>query len=786
MADLPPTPSLLDWLTAVWSQPLARRGWRFGLAGLAALAGLGLWFLQKNGAGFGLLALALFLAVRGLQVRGANTWRWPAVGERELPIDAPAAAAPSVPPINLELPAAERWAWVAPLRLPLVFGLAVIGQMALSNEPANLAWGLGLYGLALLTFAGVIRREGLLGPAGEAAPGAAVEQPVIWRWRPLLVAGGAGLAALALSGGNRFTLFNGSAWALAVGAWLAAVYDFRGWRARLAGWAAAVRAGAFALRFSWVGVAVLAALAAGAYFRFNQIDVLPPEMTSDHVEKLLDVADLRLGGETKIFFERNTGREPLQFYWTAWIGDLFGLGISHLALKLGTALIGFFTLPYIFLLGRELEDDLLGLLALALAAVSFWHTAISRVGLRFPLYPVFVAPVLLYLFRGLRRGTRNDFILAGLFLGAGLYGYSPIRVLPGVVAALVGLWLLQPSARGRRLETAAHTLLLLVTALVVFLPLLRYAADRPDLFWERTLSRLSENESAITGAPLLIFLQNNWNALLQFNWRGDVVWVNTLSGRPVLDLFTGAVLVLGAAYALARLIFKRDWKAGALLLAVPLLMLPSTLSLAFPDENPSVVRTGGAIPVVYVLAAYPLWLLVRRARWAGLGQPALGAGAVTLALVLAGAFTLNRAMYFEQYPAQYIGGAQNASEIGQVVHDFANSFGSYDTAWVRPFPYWVDTRAVGMYAGQVYRDYAIQAPDMPATTADPRAKLFILHLRDAQGVRPDGEPATLPVLRQLYPDGRLSLYHSARPDRDFLVFFVPAQPELGEPTFSTP
>ena len=131
MADLPPTPSLLDWLTAVWSQPLARRGWRFGLAGLAALAGLGLWFLQKNGAGFGLLALALFLAVRGLQVRGANTWHWPAVGERELPVGAPAAAAPSAPAINLELPAAERWAWVAPLRLPLVFGLAVTGQMAL-------------------------------------------------------------------------------------------------------------------------------------------------------------------------------------------------------------------------------------------------------------------------------------------------------------------------------------------------------------------------------------------------------------------------------------------------------------------------------------------------------------------------------------------------------------------------------------------------------------------------------------------------------------------------------
>jgi hypothetical protein len=53
-------------------------------------------------------------------------------------------------------------------------------------------------------------------------------------------------------------------------------------------------------------------------------------------------------------------------------------------------------------------------------------------------------------------------------------------------------------------------------------------------------------------------------------------------------------------------------------------------------------------------------------------------------------------------------------------------------------------------------------------------------------MRPDGEPATLPQLRQLYPDGRVSVYHSARPDRDFLVFFVPAQSGAGEQTLTTP
>ena len=71
-----------------------------------------------------------------------------------------------------------------------------------------------------------------------------------------------------------------------------------------------------------------------------------------------------------------------------------------------------------------------GLFALLFAGIGYWPNVISRVGLRFPLYPLFVAPTLYYLLRGLRTRNRNDFILSGLFLGLGLHGYSPIRILP--------------------------------------------------------------------------------------------------------------------------------------------------------------------------------------------------------------------------------------------------------------------------------------------------------------------------------------------------------------------
>ena len=130
--------------------------------------------------------------------------------------------------------------------------------------------------------------------------------------------------------------------------------------------------------------------------------------------------------------------------------------VKALEAEIGTALFGFLMLPSVYLLGRELEDETLGLLAVFLAAISFWAVAISRVGLRFPLSPLFIAPALFLVLRGLRTGRRNDFLIAGVVLGISLFGYSPIRVLPIALAVVVGLFLLWPAARGRRRRSGRH------------------------------------------------------------------------------------------------------------------------------------------------------------------------------------------------------------------------------------------------------------------------------------------------------------------------------------------
>jgi len=118
-------------------------------------------------------------------------------------------------------------------------------------------------------------------------------------------------------------------------------------------------------------------------------------MFSDHAEKLLDVSDV-LDGKFSIFFPRNTGREAIQMYLTAAIARLFGTGLSFISLKIGTVLAGLFALPFIYFLGKEIANKWVGWLAMVLAGVAYWANVISRVGLRFPLYPAFAAPCLYF------------------------------------------------------------------------------------------------------------------------------------------------------------------------------------------------------------------------------------------------------------------------------------------------------------------------------------------------------------------------------------------------------
>jgi len=650
---------------------------------------------------------------------------------------------------------------VFPWRSLLALGIALVAQISLMPRP-NRAWipGVILYILAAGWLAWAVWK-------GEWVPAdlpEAEEHPEDYRVRSrwLYISLPLALAAFLTLGGNRFTMLNVTLWVLAIIFTVLAFWQgelpFRGWRRWLKGhlhlpWKFSISA--------WT-LLVLASVILVVFFRTYRITEVPPEMVSDHAEKLLDVWDV-LHGQTSIFFPRNTGREAIQMYLTAGIIQLFHTGYTFLSLKIGMILVGLLTLPYLYLLGKELGNRRVGLFAMLFAGIAYWPNIISRVGLRFPLYSLFVAPTLYYLIRGLRTSNRNDFILAGLALGIGLHGYTPIRILPLVVLIAVGLYLLHPQARGKRLQVVSGLLVLVLVSLIVFLPLLRFALEYPTLFDLRAFSRLGTTERPLPGPALLIFLKNLWNASTMYFWSDGQIWVHSVTNSPALDFISAALYFLGVVLLLIRYLRRRSWPDLFLLLSVPLLMLPSILSLAFPDENPALNRAAAAIVPVFLIVAIALDGLMSAVekRTPSKAGSALAWG-MTVILIFFAALG-NYDLVFNQYQRSYELASWNTSEMGKVIRDFGDMYGGTSNAYVVPYPYWVDTRLVGMNAGDPTRDYAIPPDQIAATLNYPQPKMFLVNPEDQ---------TDLNLLRQLFPQGTVSNYES-KVGKNFYIFMVP-------------
>ena len=594
------------------------------------------------------------------------------------------------------------------------------------------------------------------------------------RYEFLVLSLACALLAFMLFGGNQFTFLNVAVWCFSL-LFAAAAYCPRGMRARignLAGRVRRARAEHFRIRISfpawnWICLAVFALC---AFFMFYHIEDVPVDMVSDHAEKLYDIRDI-LDGKRPIFFTRNTGRECFQFYFTALIIRIFGTGLSFLSLKIGTALAGLFILPFVYKLGKMIGNRFVGLAAMLLAGISYWPIVIGRAALRFAYYPMFTAPALYFLMRGLKNRRRRNLILSGIFLGIGLHGYSPFRIVPVAFVIFFLIWLLTDVRPGKRMNAFRAFLSLVFFAFLVFLPLARVTADMPELVISRSVSRLGETEKSFDASPLSIFAGNVWKGIVMPFWSDGSTWVHSIVYRPALEHLTASFFFLGLLFLLMRIIRKRNWADICLILSIPLLMLPSTLSIAFPVENPCLNRTAGALIPVMIIAAAGLCctfdLLAQYIRRNTALFVCLCAGSC---LVLLNILSHNFDLVFSRYAYEYNRSAWNTTQIGKVIKGFADSVGTYSDAYVIPYPHWVDTRLVGINAGDPYRDYSFDKSQVASLPDDGHPRLFIYRESDTEAAD---------AVRSRYPNGVEQLHIGPYDGKNFYSYIAFASSAAG-------
>ncbi|MBC8100182.1 MAG: glycosyltransferase family 39 protein [Armatimonadetes bacterium] len=750
--------------------------------------------------------------------------------------------APSLPivaaPIVDTTPRAEPFDFASALPAILrlgAYGLALFvafyGSRIFLGQPTGPAYGMAGVGLSeglpflAFAFALVLFTELVLSATRRAVrvPSAA---PLIAVWQgvrviPLLLAGLTAFGAYWLNSENRFSLLGVVCWLASIALVVIATAPRKvDWLAAFGQWSRDLRQ--MPRQFPSIFLAVLLITGLGAYLRLLNLDVAPPEMTSDHLEKLQDAQTIS-NGELRVFMEENGGRESLHFYLLALIDKIPGVDLNFMALKILAALEGILTIPLFFWLGRELigeRDRRLGVIvgvALALVcAVAYWHLQLSRIGLRIILTPLVGALLLIFLARAMRYNRRSDFIYAGLVLGVGLYTYQAVRMMPVIV--IVGALLAMLAHLRERQAVRAYLgnfVILALVAFTVFVPLFRYSVQSPESFWSRASGRLlgedllettNELGQVITrdattsdrltalGENVRILGDNMLKALMMFHHRGDIIYLHNPPGYPHLDPWLGGLLVVGLASWVAWLLRQRDPVDWLVLPAIMILLLPSALAIALPNENPSTTRASGALPLVLFLAAFGAAMLYTQVqallpkRMHNLAMWGMAVGFLVLPVAPYAEWVIAtpyRYIYFQSWHPITQGGA--------MMRGFAESGGAYGNAWVLSYKYWWDYRAIAIEAGlqpDTWNNGDIAVDDLPRRLADglnnrsrryplnPERDILVFYHKDDLDAEAKLQ-AWFPLGYSTYVEVRLPDIANpeigiAFPDKDFKVYRAPA------------
>ncbi len=229
-------------------------------------------------------------------------------------------------------------------------------------------------------------------------------------------------------------------------------------------------------------------------------------------------------------------------------------------------------------------------------------------------------------------------------------------------------------------------------------------------------------------------------------------------------MVSGALYFLGIVGLLVRYIRKRNWMDLFLLVSIPMLLMPSILSLAYPGENPCLNRTAGAIVPVFVVIGLALETTIRTLKEKLRGRIGKLVVYGVLAFMLIWSALNNYDLVFNQYYTLYRDASWNTSEIGELAKLFIETEGSPESTYVVGYPYWIDSRLVAINSGYPGWDYAIFSDQIPATVEDPQAKIFFLNINDQENIN---------LLEETFPNGTLKYYDSAVEYKDFMIYTVP-------------
>ena len=270
-------------------------------------------------------------------------------------------------------------------------------------------------------------------------------------------------------------------------------------------------------------------------------------------------------------------------------------GISITTGRLVAVAFGVAGVLAVFLMVRHMSGTAIGLVAALLTAVMRWDITWSRIGMHGITAPFFAALAAWLTYRAIDRGRAADFALAGACLGLGMWFYAAYRLF-AIVIAFVLLHALVFGSQGRR-RLLANIGVMAFFSIIVTLPVAQFAATNSDEFFKRTQST-SIFAHVDDGDESRALLENLGKHLGMFHIEGDPNGRHNIPRAPMLDIFSGLLMLVGLAVAATR---WRDVSFIVLPVWVLVMIMPGVLTI--PWEGPQSLRSIAVIPAVIALIA---------------------------------------------------------------------------------------------------------------------------------------------------------------------------------------
>lgn len=345
-------------------------------------------------------------------------------------------------------------------------------------------------------------------------------------------------------------------------------------------------------------------LGVAALLRFWALDRIPAGLYFDEAADAVDALNTLRSGHWPAFYDTQAGKEAM---WMWLLAAFFSVAdVGALQIRLVAAIVGLLTVGAVgwaayelFAADEETSATDLALLAAAILATLFVHVHFSRGGYRLVTQPLVGTLALAALWRGLRIQGGGWFILAGALLGLAMYTYSAARFYPVLLVVFFLLeWLLSKNHSAPFLPRYFWLLAaMILMAGIVFAPMALHLANVPDLLISRADQVSVFNPTWNQGRPWAALFDSAWRNFAGLVWQGsaDTHW--NIPGRPMLDVLTIPLFLVGVVVAASR------WHRPVYLflwLWLIILYLPAILSY---DRVPIFHRAQGAVPAVTMLVA---------------------------------------------------------------------------------------------------------------------------------------------------------------------------------------